>query len=96
LGYQGTRTFGSAEQAFRWVHPDTEVFGAFPAESWRIKNRTPRLFIEDLLAKASAFPDNLAQRYPRLRRPVPAGPLETDLEASQKEAVPQERKGPRP
>jgi hypothetical protein len=70
LGYQGSRVFGSAEQAFRWIHPDREVFGSFPADSWRMKGRLQRLHIDDVLEKAAGFPEGLADRYPQLRRPV--------------------------
>ncbi len=70
LGYQGSRIFGSAEQAFRWIHPDREVFGSFPADSWRMKGRSHQLHIEDLLEKSAGFPEGLVERYPRLRRPM--------------------------
>ena len=74
LGYQGSRVFHTAEQAFRWVHPDSEVFGGFPAESWRIKSSGPRLTIDDLLEQATKVPEGLVERYPQLRRPEPPEP----------------------
>lgn len=80
LGYQGSRTFHTAEQAFRWIHPADEVFDAFPADSWRIKRPGPRLTIEDLVAQATKVPEGLVERYPRLRRPVPHKPaVDSDL-----------------
>ena len=68
LGYAGSRAFQTAEQAFGWIHPDAEVFGAFPAESWRIKAMVGRLFLEDLQGVAREFPESIAARYQSLKR----------------------------
>lgn len=72
LGYTGSHQFHTAYQAFRWVHPESEVFGSFPSESWRNKREVSPLYIEDLLDCAARAPDDLADRYPRLRRPKKA------------------------
>ena len=71
LGYLGSRRFDSAEQALRWLKPAEEVFGAFHAESWRIKAFAKELFLEDLQACCHFVPEAIAQRYPALLRPAP-------------------------
>lgn len=70
LGYEGSRFFGSAYQAMRWVHPAPEVFGTFPAESWRIKSFSSKLYLDDLLACASNYPSTLIDECPHLMRPT--------------------------
>lgn len=89
LGYQGSRRFANAEQAFHWVHPSEEVFDSFPADSWRHKQFARRLGLEDLLARCERFPESLVQRYSRLctsppaaARAVPADPFPADDEGS--------------
>ena len=69
LGYQGSRMFPFASQALRWVCPDDEVFGAFPAQSWQIAGFQKTLYLEDLAACCAEFPDRLFSAYPRLCRP---------------------------
>lgn len=69
LGYTGSRMFANALQAQRWVAPSHEVFGAFPAESWRDKRFCRTLYLDELLACCSAFPEGLLSRYARLRQP---------------------------
>ena len=61
LGYQGSRLFHNAEQALRWIRPDAEVFGSFPAESWRIKNFRGPLSLADLLRASASHPPRLAE-----------------------------------
>lgn len=75
LGYDGSIQFQNAEQALRWIAPQgarQPVFGAFPAESRRIKHMTAPLYLDDLLACAASVPPNLIDRYPALRSSNPA------------------------
>lgn len=78
LGYQGSRQFQTAEQALRWIRPDTEMLEgeSWPAESWRIKAFRGPLHIEDVIERASAVPQALQERYPRLRRRPRSSTLE--------------------
>lgn len=70
LGYAGSRTFQTAGQALLWLKPAAEVFGSFPAESWRIKECTRQLFLEDLQECSENFPERLLQeRKSLMRRP---------------------------
>lgn len=71
LGYEGRRTFHTAEQAMHWLAPSTEVFGTFPAESWRNKRFSKRLYLEDLLECATSASPDIGKRNPRLCRPAP-------------------------
>lgn len=68
LGYSGSRQFQTAAQALRWMAPDDEVIGSHPAESWRLKGFRDPLFLEDLAAHCSSFPERLYQEFPRLHR----------------------------
>lgn len=72
LGYTGSHPFHTASQAFRWIHPDNEVFGSFPAESWRNKRVCAPLFLDELLACAARAPQGMEEKYPRLCRPKKA------------------------
>ena len=74
LGYEGCRTFETAQQAIVWVHPSSEVFGAFPADSWRIKGFERRLTLEDLNECCSSIPERLMEAYTGLRRVAPRRP----------------------
>ena len=74
LGYMGTRRFETAQQAFLWVRPSDEVFGSFPADSWRIKDFVRPLTLEDLQECCTTFPDGILNGYPRLRRPASRRP----------------------
>lgn len=58
LGYSGSRRFANAEQAYRWIKPSDEVFGSFPAESWRIKRFDKQLTVADL-ASCGSVPEAL-------------------------------------
>lgn len=71
LGYTGSRRFHYASQALHWVAPSSEVFGSFPAESWRDKRFRGPLHLEDLVACCAQVPADLLKRYPRLCRPRP-------------------------
>lgn len=73
LGYAGSRQFHTAEQALRWIRPETEMLATehWPAESWRMKHFARELHIEDLIAAAARCPEDLARRYPSLRAPGP-------------------------
>ncbi len=73
LGYSGSRRFATAAQARQWVAPDDEVFGAFPADSWRDKRFVRPLHLEDLAECCAEFPEALLAAYPRLRRPTLPG-----------------------
>ena len=65
LGYNGSRQFGSAEQALRWAAPDAEVFGTFPAKSWQVRT-VVRVTLDDLLANTANAPQGIRERYPHL------------------------------
>ena len=65
LGYNGSRQFGSAEQALRWAAPEAEVFGSFPAKSWQVRT-VMRVTLDDLLAKTAQAPAGIRERYPHL------------------------------
>lgn len=73
LGYGGRRVFDNGLQALQWVSPSDEVFGTFPAESWRLKGFYRVLTIDDLVDACASAPEGFAARYPRLRRPSPRG-----------------------
>ena len=88
LGYEGSRQFHTAEQALRWVMPDTEMIEStsWPAESWRNKRFRDQLYLEELLDRTSSYPHDLMTRYPMLcwRGPNnPGGRLLKKLERSQ-------------
>jgi hypothetical protein len=68
LGYSGSRTFHTAAQALHWLKPAPEVFGSFPAESWRIKAYSQQLSLEDLKACCATFPESLLREHARLLR----------------------------
>ncbi|MDF2461849.1 MAG: hypothetical protein K0Q43_84 [Ramlibacter sp.] len=89
LGYQGAREFANAAQAYRWLCPQEEMLDSdpWPAESWRDKRFTGPLYLDDVLANAASYPPDLAQHYPRLRRPGPP-PLETEADVGE---IPPER-----
>lgn len=63
LGYAGSRRFHTVAQALLWLAPSDEVFGAFPAESWRIKGFHKVLTFEDVAAHCSSVPDGVRRRY---------------------------------
>ncbi len=67
LGYQGRRQFHDAQQALNWLAPSDEVFGFFPAESWRIKQFQRALTLDDLVANCSGAPAHLLLKYPLLQ-----------------------------
>lgn len=70
LGYTCRFTFPTAQQALQWVCPSPPVpMANLPAESYRNKQFAGPLFIDDLLDNSTAFPLNIAARYPMLRRP---------------------------
>ena len=66
LGYTGSRRFANAAQAIQWLAPSDEVFGSFPAESWRDKRFARQLTLEELAASCSEFPEQLYERFPGL------------------------------
>lgn len=70
LGYGSSRQFHYAAQALRWVAPAPEVFGSFPAESFRNKNFRGPLFLEDLVASCASVPSELLRNYSHLCRPA--------------------------
>jgi hypothetical protein len=63
LGYAGRRRFQTVEQAMRWLAPDSEVFGSFPAESWRIKGFGARLNFDDVVAHCACVPEDVLLRH---------------------------------
>lgn len=63
VGYSGSRRFHTVAQALHWLAPEQEVFGAFPAESWRIKNFRRRLSFEDVARCCASVPDDIVRRY---------------------------------
>ena len=68
LGYNGSRRFHTVEQALHWLAPEPEVFDAFPAESWRIKNFGRYLSFEDVARCCANVPEDILQRYAPLKR----------------------------
>ncbi len=68
LGYAGSRTFHTGAQAMTWLKPTPEVFGSFPAESWRMKAYSRKLYLEDLIGCCTELPDALLRAHPRLLR----------------------------
>jgi hypothetical protein len=88
VGYEGSRQFHTAEQALRWVMPDDQMIEgtSWPAESWRNKRFRDQVFLEELLDRASSFPEDLPKRYPMLCWTGPSNPggrLLKELERSQ-------------
>lgn len=63
LGYGGSRLFHTVEQAMRWLAPDDEVFGAFPAESWRMKGFSRRIGFCDVMECCADVPQDIVERY---------------------------------
>lgn len=74
LGYTGSRTFAFGTQALRWVKPSDEVFGPFPAESWRDKRFQRTLTVEDLAECCAKLPHALIPRGAARRAPRPSPP----------------------
>ena len=75
LGYEGSRSFANAEQAWRWIAPNGrsgEIFGSFPAESWRNKRMTAPLGLDVLLSCCTMQPDGMLSRYRHLRIQSPS------------------------
>ena len=72
LGYAGSRQFHTAEQALKWCRPAREMLESenFPADSWRMKGFHKEIYLDDLLACATSFPDGLKSAYPRLCNPL--------------------------
>ena len=68
LGYVGGFNFASAEQLLRYLRPAMEMVEGecWPAESRRIKAFTGPLRLQTLLEASAAYPEALAQKYPRL------------------------------
>lgn len=73
LGYAGSRRFASASQALNWLAPSDEVIGSYPAYSWQIRHFSKQLWLQDLEAASTEFPQRLYELYPRLSRPAGAG-----------------------
>lgn len=73
LGYAGSRRFASAAQALNWLAPSDEVIGNYPAYSWQLKHFQQALWLQDLEAASTAFPQRLYELYPRLSRPAAGG-----------------------
>jgi hypothetical protein len=71
LGYTGSRQFHYGGQVLTWICPSDEVFGAFPADSWRDKRFTGPLYLETLAECCASFPPEFFQRYRQLCKPQP-------------------------
>lgn len=69
LGYRGSRTFQNAEQALKWAKPSSEVFGSFPAESWRMRIFEVELNVQHLVENSASVPEDLVASSPRRSRP---------------------------
>lgn len=63
LGYTGSRRFHTVSQALNWIAPDDEVFGAFPAESSRIKAFRKALSFEDIAKACAQVPEDILRKY---------------------------------
>ena len=80
LGYSGSRIFGNAEQALRWIRPEAKMLRSesYPARSWQDKRFTGPITLDTLLEKASSYPPGLQRAYPLLcarpARPAPEAP----------------------
>jgi hypothetical protein len=61
LGYNGNRIFSNAAQALLWLRPSPEVFGSFPAESWRDKHFQRQLTLDDLSACCAEIPKHVRE-----------------------------------
>lgn len=72
LGYTGHRTFEFGTQALRWLKPSDEVFGYFPAESWRDKRFHRQLTVEDLAECCARLPHSLIPRSAARRHTKPS------------------------
>jgi len=70
LGYTGVHRFDTAAQAMNWLKPLGETFRQPPSESWRDKRFAKKLFLEDVLEAATAYPQSLLTQCARLRRPA--------------------------
>lgn len=71
LGYTGSRQFHYGPQVLNWIYPSDEVFGSFPADSWRDKRFTGPLYLETLAECCASFPPEFFKRYRQLCRPQP-------------------------
>lgn len=92
LGYTGSRTFATAQNALNWIRPSEKMVEGenFPADSWRDKRFNRTLYLDDLLGKCTQIPADVLSRNPRLRRPAPVEPILAD------DQTPGETQAPRP
>lgn len=86
LGYEGSRQFQTAAQAMRWLKPAQEVFGTFPAESWRNKRFQGPIYLEDLLECAASYPQSILAECRHLCRPGQASKRGPSPDSSQHDA----------
>jgi hypothetical protein len=63
VGYQGSRVFATASHALRWLKPSPEVFGSFPAESWRIKNYSKPISWSDFARCCANIPGDIQVKH---------------------------------
>ena len=63
LGYQGSRQFHTVAQALLWLEPSDEVFGVFPAESWRIKAFDKAINFDDIAQRCTRVDPDIIARY---------------------------------
>ena len=85
LGYSGSRIFGNAEQALRWIRPEAEMLRSesYPARSWQDKRFTGPITLDTLLEKASSYPASLRRGYPQLcARPARLAPQISNQEGA--------------
>jgi len=68
LGYGGSRQFHSAAQALNWCKPPNPGMHT-PAESWRDKHFVKPLYLDDLLAHASSYPESMLDHLSHLLSP---------------------------
>lgn len=90
LGYAGQRKFANASQALRWIKPSTEVFGTFPAESYRLNSFSGPLFIDDIVDCCDSFPGHVLDRCRHLR----SAPRATHQSPRQPRALGPDKDGP--
>ncbi|WP_455233456.1 hypothetical protein [Geopseudomonas aromaticivorans] len=93
LGYGGRRQFHTAEQALNWCNP-TPRSQHPPAESWRDKRFSRPLYLDDLLAHASSYPEQIRNHCSGLLSPQALKQLRQ--ERAQQKAATAEQVAPEP
>ncbi|WP_415912467.1 hypothetical protein [Neptuniibacter sp. QD37_11] len=64
LGYMTDQVWQNAEQLYRWLKPDSEVIGAYPAGSRQDKRFNRPLSLQDIKDNSHTFPPHLEAKIP--------------------------------